>query len=253
MNKIYLHLIFILLLLTAPLFGVWSEEPDIDTILDEIDELSNFDDTDFTAVYTIVSEKPGEEQSVTKARLFRRDHKDQYVLIILKPEVQKGQGYLMVDENVWFYDPESRKFEKSTLRENIQDSDAQNTDLNQSSLSEDYQVTGYSEDTLGSIPVWVLELEAKREDVSYDTMKLWVRKDRTVVLKEEDYSVNGRLMRTVYYPKYTIVGEKILPRQVLIVDEINKGEKTQYTMSEASTEPIPDSVFSKNYLERVNR
>ncbi len=233
--------------------GIGAEELDTESILQEIDELTNFDDTDFTAVYTIVSIKPGEEKNVTKARIFRRDKKDQYVLLILQPEVQKGQGYLLIDETVWFYDPESRKFEMSSLRENIQESDAQNSDLNQSSFSNNYNVTGYSEDTLGNIPVWTLDLEASSDDVSYEFVKLWVRKDRTVVLKEEDYSVNKRLMRTIYFPKYTIVGDKVLPRQVLIIDELNPGEKTQYTMNDASTEQIPDSVFTKSYLERVNR
>jgi hypothetical protein len=48
------------------------------------------------------------------------------------------------------------------------------------------------------------------------------------------------------------VGNRLLPKQVLIVDELNDGERTQLTMSEATTASIPDSVFSKAYLERVS-
>ena len=229
-----------------------AQTPDFNAMLVDLDERTTFGDGDFSAVYTIISETPGEEREVTQARLFRRDINDQFLILILQPEVQRGQGYLQVDENVWFYDPESRKFERTTIRENIQGSDAQNADLDQNSFSEDYEVVGSQEGTLGSFDVWILDLEATNSDVAYDKVKLWVRKDVTLVLKQEDYSVNGRLMRTSLYPRYERVGEKLLPKQALIIDELNEGERTQLTMSDATTRTIPDSVFSKAYLERVN-
>ncbi len=244
----------ILLAALTVLAPVWvaAEDPDFDAILREIDDLANFAESDFSAVYTIISERPGEEREVTQARLFRRDLNDQFLILILQPDVQRGQGYLQVDENVWFYDPESRKFERTTIRENIQNSDAQNADLDQSSFSSDYTVQSWQEGTLGSFDVYVVDLEARSSDVAYDQVRLWIRQDQTIVLKEEDFSVNGRLMRTVLYPRYERVGSKIIPKQVLIIDELNDGERTQLTMTDATIQTIPDSVFSKAYLERVS-
>jgi outer membrane lipoprotein-sorting protein len=247
-KKILIFGLFIVVL-AGPAFAT---DPDFDQILREVDELANFEDTDFSAIYTIISEKPGEEREVTQARLFRRDTEDQFVLLILQPEIQRGQGYLQVDENVWFYDPESRKFERSTLRDNIQNSDAQNSDLNRSSLSENYRVVDWSEGTLGSFETYIVDLEARTTDVSYDRVRVWIRTDVSILLKEENYSVNGRLMRTALYPRYTRVGEKLLPSQVLVVDNLNEGERSQLTMRDPSVEQIPDYVFSKAYLERVN-
>ena len=227
-------------------------EPDFRQILNDIDELGNFEGEDFSCVYTIVSEKPGDEKSVTQARLFRRDESDQFVLLILQPQVQRGQGYLKVDENVWFYDPESRRFEKSTLRDNVQDSDAQNSDFNRNSLAEDYEVTGWEEASIGPYPVYVLDLASRIDDVSYDKIRIWVRKDISIILKEENYSVSDRLMRTVLYPKYTRIGERFLPSNALIIDELNEGERTQFSLKDATIAAIPDYVFTKSYLERVN-
>lgn len=229
-----------------------AQTPDFEAVLREIDERSNFTNGDFSAVYTIISERPGEEREVTQARLFRRDIADQFLILILQPEIQRGQGYLQVDDNVWFYDPESRRFERTTIRDNIQGSDAQNADLDQSSFSEDYNVVAWEEDRLGSFDVWRLDLEARTSDVAYDRVRIWVRTDESLVLKQEDYSVNGRLMRTSLYPRYERVGNRLLPKQVLIVDELNEGERTQLTMSDATVSQIPDSVFSKSYLERVS-
>ena len=244
--------LLLLLILALLAMSLTAQTPDFDAMLEELDQLTTFGDGDFSAVYTIISEVPGEEREVTQARLFRRDANDQFLILILQPEVQRGQGYLQVDDNVWFYDPESRKFERTTIRENIQGSDAQNADLDQNSFSEDYDVVSWEEGRLGNFDVWILDLEATSSDVAYETVKLWVRRDVTIILKQEDYSVSGRLMRTSLYPRYERVGDKLLPKQVLIVDALNEGERTQLTMSEATTQSIPDSVFSKAYLERVN-
>ncbi len=230
-----------------------AETPDLEKILADIDRLSNFDDTDFSAVYTIVAEKPGQDRSVTQARLFRRDRRDQFVLLILQPAVNRGQGYLQVDENVWFYDPDSRRFERTTLRDTVQDSNAQNRDFSQNSLSKDYRVASWQAERLGNFDVWRLDLEARHRDVSYEKMKIWVRQDQNIVLKQEDYSVNDRLMRTTVYPRYISVGNRLIPSQILIVDELAEGERTQVTVSEASVQTIPDNVFTRSYLERVAR
>ncbi|MBI9105878.1 MAG: outer membrane lipoprotein-sorting protein [Spirochaetales bacterium] len=243
---------FLLILMILSVGTLSFAEPDFKLMLEEIDQLGSFDDTDFSCVYTFVSEKPGEETEVTQARMFRRDASGQFVMLILKPEYQKGQGYLKVDDNVWFYDPESRKFTHSSMKENVQNSEAKNSDMDGLSLSEDYDVNSWEQGKLGNFDVYILNLVSKNDEVSYPKIKLWVRTDRTIVLKEEDYSLSDRLMRTSYYPKYVQVGEKFVPSQILIVDNLQEGEKTQLTMKNPSTASLPDSVFSKAYIERVN-
>ena len=246
-----LKTIIITLMLLCTAVSAFAE-PDFDKMLKEIDQLGSFDDTDFSCVYTFVSEKPGEETEVTQARMFRRDAKEQFVMLILKPEYQKGQGYLKVDENVWFYDPESRKFTHSSLKENVQNSEAKNSDIDSLSLAEDYEVNSWEIGKLGNFETYILDLRALNNEVTYPRLKIWVRTDATIVLKEEDYSLSDRLMRTTYFPKYVKVGEKYVPSQILIVDNLQEGEKTQLTMKNPSTADLPDSVFSKAYIERVN-
>jgi len=49
------------------------------------------------------------------------------------------------------------------------------------------------------------------------------------------------------------VGEKYLPTRILMVDMLNVGEKTQITMTNPSIGALPDYVFTKAYLEKVNK
>ena len=150
-------------------------------------------------------------------------------------------------------DPTSRKFSHSSMKENLQNTKAKNSDFTLSTFAEDYTVTKMTDGMVGKFPVWILDLKAKTNEVAYDRVVLYIRKDRTMLLKREDYSVNGRLMRTTAYPKYVELEGRLLPSQILIVDEVNKGEKSQITMAEQSVSPLPDRVFTKAFLEQVSR
>jgi outer membrane lipoprotein-sorting protein len=226
---------------------------DFGAVLGDIDRLSSFTDSDFSCQFTVVAEKPGEQPNIQQAQMFRRDGEQKAVILILKPEVQKGQGYLQVGESLWFYDPESRKFAHTALKENFQDTDAKHSDFRPPALRRDYRVVADAEAELGKYPVFVLDLEALGEEVSYARLRLWVRRDNHLLLKAENYGLSGRLLRTSYYPSYLQLGDKFIAAKMLFVDELRPGEKTQITLSGASLTPIPDSVFTKAYIERVNR
>ena len=231
----------------------FAQTADSNKILKTLDDLGDFSGKDYSSLITIVSEKPGEKQTVTQVRMYRRDSRKQFAFLIMLPEVNKGQGYLREEDSVWFYDPTSRKFSFSSIKENLQNSEAKNADFTKTSLVDDYTVESVKDGTVGKFPVWILDLKAKTNEVPYERMKLYVRKDRTMLLKQEDFSVSGRLMRTTLYPKYAEIDGKLMPSQMLIVDEINKGEKSQITMAEQSVATLPDKVFTKAFIEQVNK
>ncbi|MBN2441728.1 MAG: outer membrane lipoprotein-sorting protein, partial [Spirochaetales bacterium] len=101
--------------------------------------------------------------------------------------------------------------------------------------------------------VYILSLKAKNNEVTYPFQKIWVRKDNNLLLKMEDYSLNNRHMRTSFFPNYAKVGDKYLPSKMLFVDELTPGRKTQITITNISLDKLHDSVFTKVYVERVNR
>ncbi len=247
----------ILILLALALIGAAgaaAETPDFASMLKAIDANGDFGTQDYSAVFTIVTQKPTEKDSVMQVKLFRRDDHDQMVWIMQKPDAQKGQGFLKVDENVWMYDPESGKFSHSTMKETIQNSKAKSSDLKKTTFGDDYTVASWEEGMLGKYPVYVLTLKAKNDEVSYPTLKLSVRKDKPLALKEEDYSLSDRLMRTVLFPpRYIDVAGKTVCSQMLIEDDLNPGEKSQLTIADVSVAKLPDATFSKAFLGQSAR
>jgi outer membrane lipoprotein-sorting protein len=238
--------------------GLWAESDA--ELLRRVDSLVSYYDTDFSAEYTIVQEKPGQARSTTVAGVFRRDSRDTYVIVIMQPAINRGQGYLKQGKTLWIYDPESRRFNSTSSADRFQNTNARNSDFTRSTLAEDYRITGGEDAVLGRFKCRLLSLEAVGAGVTYPRMKVWISED-SLVRKTEDYSLSGQLLRTSAFPDYHHIGNRYVPKRILFVDELRGAmingsmvnEKTQITIARPSFEKQADSVFSKTFLESVNK
>jgi outer membrane lipoprotein-sorting protein len=229
-------------------------------LLAKVDSLVSYYGVDFSAEYTIVQDKPGQGLSTTVAGVFRRDSSETFVIIIMQPLISKGQGYLKQDKTLWFYDPESRRFNTTSNAERFQNTNARNSDFTHSTLAQDYKVTAGQDTVLGRFQCRLLTLEAVTTEVTYPKMKVWISNDG-LLRKSEDYSLSGQLLRTSAIPDYYQINGRYVPRQLLFVDALRgaviKGvfmnEKTQITISNPSFNKVADSVYSKTFLEAVNQ
>jgi outer membrane lipoprotein-sorting protein len=229
-------------------------------ILRRADGLVSYLDTDFSAEYTIVQDKPGQSRSTTVAGVFRRDSIETYVIVILQPAVSRGQGYLKQGKTLWFYDPESRRFNTTSSAERFQNTNARNSDFTRSTLAQDYRILRGEDAALGRFACRLLTLEAVTTEVTYPRMKIWVSEDG-LVRKTEDYSLSGQLLRTSAFPDYYQMGDRFVPKRILfeetlrgaVIDGKLVNERTQITINKPSFARIPDSTYSKTFLESVNK
>ena len=246
-------LLLIALALACGALGLSAQTTDYQAILARIDAQTNFLQEGLSTAVTMVTDKPGKDRSVTKARMFRRDHDKKFLILIEQPESQKGEGYLQINDNLKFYDPNTRIFSHTSLKEKFSDSQADNDDFSSSKLATDYTVTNGEAGNLGKFEVYILTLAATNDQVVYPMKKIWVTRDKNLLLKAEDYSLSQRLMRTNLYTNYQAVDGRYIPLSMLFIDNLNIGEKTQMTMSEVAVGKIPDKVFTEAYVEQVSK
>ena len=209
---------------------------------------------DYSATVSLVVEKPGKPKENLQYKVFERTDDKLMTIVQLFPEADKGVGYLRDGDNVWSYDPISRKFSHSSIKEALGDSDIKLDDVEQSKTKwrNNYEVEAYEEGTLGKYPVNIITLKAKTTEPSYAKTKFYIRQDLALVLKQEDFSGSDRLMRTILIPKYSKVPAGYVSTQVIIRDELNKGEQTQQVISDLTFDTLPDKIFTKAYLEGLN-
>lgn len=221
-------------------------------LLKIIDSQSTFEGTDFSATMTMISEDPQDGIEKNVVLQFRDDVNDKFLLLIKEPTINKGQGYLLIDDNLWFYDPSSRKFSHTSMKEQFNGSDANNSDFGASSLSQDYKVVSAEAGKLGSYSVNILQLEAVNNEVTYPYQTIYVESNVNVLLKSEEYSKSNTLLRSSYYTQYKVVNNQYVSTYMIFQDELIEGKKTTIQLSAISTEDIPETVFTKSYIERVN-
>jgi outer membrane lipoprotein-sorting protein len=255
MKKYFITILLFLLTGVIVLHGLTDQE-----LLAKVDSLVSYYDTDFSAVYTVTQERPGQGHSTTVAGIFRRDSNETYVIVIMEPLISKGQGYLKEGNTLWVYDPDSRRFNTTSSIDRFQNTNARNSDFTHSTLAQDYRVVTGENAVLGRYNCRVLTLEAVTTQVTYPRMKVWISEDY-LLRKSEDYSLSGQLLRTSAIIDYYNINGRFVPRQILFEDELQgalingifRKEKTQVNITMPSFNRLSDSIFSKTFLESVNR
>ena len=249
------NVVAVILLAAGMSFGA----PSIGELLDGLDELYK-QVADIKAVVTLTQQKAGQGAKKLEMTYYRRDSDKSFLIFMTGPEAEKGNGYLRVGDNFWMYRKNTRTFQHINRDESIGGSDARGDDFEGRLLSEMYEpVTGpdgkeeISEEMLGKVPVYRFEVKAKVNDVDYPKKTYWVRRDKTVMLKEASYSTSGTLMQTAYFLSFTEIKKRLVPVKQLIVDEFEKGNKTIVEISGISIDKLDDEIFTKAYLENLSK
>lgn len=212
------------------------------------------DNGDYSATMTLIVEQPDKPKETLQYKVFLKTKEEKMSMVQLFPEADKGVGYLKDGDNMWLYDPIGRKFSHTSIKEALGDSDVKLDDITKSEdrWRTNYDVINLEEGKLGKYPVYIITLQAITTDPSYSYVKIFMRKDIPLVLKQEDYSGSKRLMRTILVPKYGKVPSGYVAVQTILRDELNPGEQTQQLLSDITYDPLPAKIFTKAYLEGLN-
>jgi len=257
MNKIFRRFFVPLMLVSI---GTGLHALSDQELLARVDALASFPDVDFSAEYTIVQDRPGQGLTTTVAGIFRRDANETYVIVVMQPLLNRGQGYLRQGNTLWVYDPQSRRFNTTSNTARFQNTNARNSDFTRSTLAQDYRIVSGEDAMLGRFRTRVLTLEAVTTEVTFPRMRVWICEEG-LLRKTEDMSLSGQLLRTTAIPDYHRIGGRFVPTQILFVDALRGAyingrfvnERTQVTIARPSFSALADSVFSKTFLETVSR
>jgi outer membrane lipoprotein-sorting protein len=243
----------------AALVATGFSAPTVGMLLKQLDELYT-QTTDIRANVTFTQQKTDQGAKKTDMIYYRRDSDESFLIVMTAPETEKGNGYLRVGDNFWMYRKNTRTFQHINRDESIGGSDAHGDDFEGRLLSEMYAPVKndkgsevITEELLGKVPVYRFEVVAKVNDVDYPKKTYWVRKDRTVMLKEASFAKSGTLMQTAYFLSFTEILGKLVPVKQLYVDEFEKGNKTIVEISGIITDKLDDEIFTKAYLENLSK
>ncbi len=262
-----LLVLFILFFCVADTFSKESAKSSVKVITDvqALDLVKIVDDRqrnsgDYKSNAFIRETEKDKEPRVYQAVVYRRDLDNKFMILFVGPTQEAGKGYLKIDKNLWFYDPNTGKWERRTERERIIGTNSRRADFDESRLAEEYNVKFEGNDKLGPFDVHKVLLTVKKGvDVAYPKISLWLDAKNTNVLKREEYSLSGKLMRTTFYPKWSKQysaskkGDVWVPQEMRVFDNLEEGNTTVILIKDVDLNPLQANIFTKAWVESKSR
>jgi hypothetical protein len=243
----------------APAAARALSDGELAALVKEIDDRQR-NQGDWKALCYMEQKERGKTDVVYELLVYRRDEDDKQMFLFTKPKAEAGKGYLRIEKNLWLYDPSTGRWERRTDRERIGGTNTRRGDLDESRLVEEYDARWEADEKLGVYGVHRVLLTAKPGvDVAFPVVRLWVDVTTANVLKRQELALSGRLMRTVYQPRWKRIfspskrADVWYPEEIRMFDEIEKGNATLILIKEIDLRPLEANLFTKAWLESRSR
>jgi hypothetical protein len=197
----------------------------------------------------ITSTAPGRDADVREYEILSKGN-DRTVIRTLVPAMDKGQVLLMRDRDLWIFMPSVSQPIRLSAAQRLTGQVA-NGDLARANFSGDYNPTIIRNEIIENENFSVLELKAVDRSVTYDKVILWVNKNNDRPLKAEFYALSGRLLKTCRYQNYKEAAGGFRPTRLVMEDAVVEGAKSLLDYSDLRIKDLPDRMFAKDYMKRL--
>jgi outer membrane lipoprotein-sorting protein len=172
------------------------------------------------------------------------------LVLTLEPASERGQILLMKGRDLWIFLPRVSQPVRLSLAQRLV-GQVSNGDLARANFVGDYTPKLVDTQTIDGKSLYVLELTAVDRSVTYQRVRYWVEQRNYWPYRAEFYSLSGRLLKTCRYEEFRRLGSVTRPTRLVMTDALNKGEVSTLEYSDLKPRDLPDRVFTKDYLKRL--
>lgn len=191
----------------------------------------------------------GEPGDSRKFRVMSRGNENTIVLTT-EPASERGQALLMRGRDLWVFMPSVSQPVRLSLAQRLTGQVA-NGDLARANFAGDYAPVLVGSDTLDGQSVHVLELTAVDRSVTYAKVRYWVSQQDNRPLKAEFHALSGRLLKTCRYADFKQMAGRLRPTRLIMEDALKKGEVSELTYETMELKDLPERMFTREYLSRL--
>lgn len=204
----------------------------------------------FQVDIVINSLRPDKDADTRKYRVLSKGNENT-VVMVTEPASERGQIILMKGRDLWVFMPEVSQPVRISLAQRLTGQVA-NGDLARANFSGDYNPKIVSSEKIGNDSYHVLELTAVDRSVTYQRVVYWVNEKSGWPLKAEFYSLSNRLMKKCSYENFQTLAGRTRPTRLVMEDALRGGEKSILDYSEMKVRDLPDKIFTKEYLKKLD-
>lgn len=226
-----------LLLLSSLSASVWGATDPV-KVLKKVDEIRNP-----TGSYKMVVDIVSTESSDLSSFEVSLKGNNKTLIKTLKPARDRGRNLLMLDENMWVYIPTVKRAVRVSLAQKLTGQTA-NGDISRMRWSEDYTPKLVSENKTEI----VLELKANKKGLTYEQLKVWVKKSTNDPIKAEFLGVSGKTLKTASYGEFKKIAGRIRPTKMIIQDAVRKDQESTLVIVSMEEKEMSDGLFNQKNL-----
>lgn len=226
-----------------------ADEIDAKAVVEASDAI-RFPREGFQVDVAIASSGPGKDDETRKYRILSKGNENT-IVITTEPSNDKGQILLMKARDLWMFLPEVSQPVRLSLSQRLT-GEVSNGDLARANFGGDYNPTLVKTETIDGEAYQVLELAAVDRGVTYARVMYWVRKSDSRPFKAEFYSLSNRLLKTCHYENFQKMAGQMRPTRLVMNDALKAGEKSVLEYSNMRMRELPDKVFTKEYLKKLD-
>jgi outer membrane lipoprotein-sorting protein len=173
----------------------------------------------------------------------------------LAPAREQGTKMLKLQDMLWTFTPSTDRtilISGHMLRQSMMGSDLSYEDMMEDPhLPNLYAASVAGEESVNGRSCLILLLIAKKEDIVYNSRKVWVDKTRFVLVREELYAKSGKLLKRMDVREVMEVQKRWMAKSIFYKDVLKDGEGTEFLVDSLVLDAvIPDYLFSKAALKK---
>jgi outer membrane lipoprotein-sorting protein len=214
-----------------------------DKVLKEAEKIRN--PSIFKARFIIKDKFKGKER-ILKLNTYRK--MDKFLAIFTYPIREKGRVILRRGEDMWMYLPSVGREIRVSLKQAMMATQFSHGDILRLDLLNDYtpKILGTETDC------YILELKAKNKKTTYARIKYWIKIFDFMPIREEFFSLSGKLLKRLEYKEPKILAGKKRPTLFVMESMLKKGLITYLIIENMETRiDLSDRIFRKEYMKRA--
>jgi outer membrane lipoprotein-sorting protein len=202
------------------------------------------------AIWEVKIIRPAGYDKFYQMKIFSKGRK-KMLAQFLAPAREVGRALLCNGDIMRLYLPDISKSIRVSPEQLFMGSDFSHGDLMQIDLEQDYQVHLLGTEKLETDSCYVLELTAQNPKVAYNKIQFWIRQPDFLPVRQEYYTLSGKLLKILTYSQPQNMGGVIRPTVLTMINVLTPEEKTVVTWLEMRTDvKLSDYLFTQQYLEK---
>lgn len=218
------------------------------SILEKADKI-RFPQESFQVNVAIRTTSPDHAEDLYHYQVLSKGNENSIVRIT-EPASERGQTILMKGRDLWVFMPSVSQPIRLSLSQRLTGQVA-NGDIARANFTGDYLPQLLRNESIDSEDYHVLELIGVDRSVTYQKVLLWVNQSSFRPYKAEFYSVSGRLLKTSRYENFDDILGEMRPTRIVMEDALKSDEVSILDYSDMKLRDLPDKLFTKDYLKRL--